>query len=223
MKFLCEPNLGCCLNLFISKGNTKKQGISTRVKFCAYPGVYQVICSTVCYVSFYSSFYFTGDLQEKFGNHCVISSQSQLFHFKWLDSIAKKLLTLSLPWYTSVSDVHWDQRGIHYYWVCFWSCSHVSRCNLGMEPNCMMTEKSVCEQLFCAGTLNQGNNFCTEILAVQSAFTCCLQNSDWTLAVEEANTWCNQALLNKGAGINDIWFVFITYSLALSVWWGGIY
>lgn len=56
-----------------------------------------------------------------------------------------------------------------------------------MEPNCIMAARSVYEQLFCFGNLNQGNHFYTEIMAVYSAFVCCLQNSDRILAVEDAN------------------------------------
>lgn len=54
---------------------------------------------------------------------------------------------------------------------------NVTRCNWGMEPNCVMAAMSVCEQLFCVGSLNQGNHFSTEIVAMHSASICCLQCS----------------------------------------------
>ncbi|XP_068041129.1 guanine nucleotide-binding protein G(I)/G(S)/G(O) subunit gamma-4 isoform X1 [Anomalospiza imberbis] len=56
-----------------------------------------------------------------------------------------------------------------------------------MEPNCAMPAKSVCEQLFCVGNVNQGNHFHAEVMVMCSAFVCHLQDSGGMLMIEDAN------------------------------------
>lgn len=51
----------------------------------------------------------------------------------------------------------------------------------------MMPARSVCEQLFRVGNVNQGNHFHTEVMVICFAFVCRLQDSGGMLTMEDAN------------------------------------
>lgn len=86
----------------------------------------------------------------------------------------------------------------------------------------MMPARSVCEQLFCVGNVNQGNHFHTEVMVICSAFVCRLQDSGGMLTMEDANMQCNKVPWSKRTEINGVCLVFVTYSLAVLMWWARV-
>ncbi|KAF2986089.1 hypothetical protein EK904_013724, partial [Melospiza melodia maxima] len=56
------------------------------------------------------------------------------------------------------------------------------RCNWGVEPNCAMPAKSVCEQLFCVGNVNQGNHFHAEVMVVKNKMKELVSNSTTSIS-----------------------------------------
>uniref|UniRef100_A0A8C0VEM6 Guanine nucleotide-binding protein subunit gamma n=3 Tax=Passeriformes TaxID=9126 RepID=A0A8C0VEM6_CYACU len=81
-----------------------------------------------------------------------------------------------------------------------------------------MPARSVCEQLFCVGNVNQGNHFHTEVMVMCSAFVCHLQDSGRMLTIEDANMSCKKVPWSKRTEINAVCCVFVTNSLAVLMW-----